>query len=86
MKPLDETRIESAFSLFSRLTKKDEEPAPSESVDVKSKLLDYSKPDHCIYCGTKMTRSLCCDQPVYVCFEDRYVAPLSNEELQSEGL
>lgn len=43
--------------------------------------IEYSKEAQCPYCQKAMVRSFAAGQPIHLCREDRYVAPMSNEVL-----
>lgn len=80
-----------AFSEIDRLT-----GAPSErtkhGVEAKATSetakIEYSQEGVCPYCQKAMVRSFAAGQPIHLCRDDRYVAPMSNEvlaKIEAEG-
>lgn len=80
-----------AFSEIDRLT--GTSPAQAkQAVEAKASpetaKIEYSQEGVCPYCQKAMVRSFAAGQPIHLCRDDRYVAPMSNDvlaKIEAEG-
>lgn len=78
--------ISAAFAAFKKVEEQKAEKEPegqditASSVPVRAKL-NYTAVGVCPYCNRPMSRTMCCEQEVFLCEDDRFVSPLPNEEI-----
>lgn len=74
--------IKNAFAAFQPAVKP-VAPAAAEAITAAAPVrarLNYTDVGVCPYCNQPTKKTMCCGQEVFLCEQDRFVAPLPNSE------
>ena len=79
---MQDYEIRKAFAAF-KVDTPTLEPLPVEAstkpTAIRSGRLNYTQVGVCPYCNQPMSKTIACNQEVYVCKDDRFVSPLAND-------